>query len=238
MSRTPAALLYRYYNLWLKGKSAKYIQKSLKLSGVKFKNLTPEFLAYCRNKIKFETRANLTFEGSPINVELTEEREKKFLNHVGNGLSPDKAALIMNIPFVTVTEFWYKDAIFKAKVDIAVELCNAAMVKALYKRGVGYTIDASVITESEGTNSKGELYKNKTRIKKDHHFAGDVSAQKFYLYNRDPENWTIDGERAGKNNKAKIIEYIDKEANDIDNVSMKEYDEDQKQYDKKYKRKL
>lgn len=238
LQRASNDLLSRYYNLWLKGKSAKHIQKNLKLSDVKFKNLTPEFLAFCRNKIKYETRANLTLEGTPVNVELTEEREAEFLNHVGNGLSPDKAALIMNIPFITVTEYWYKDEIFRTKVDSAVEICNAVMVKALYKRGIGYNIDASVTTESSGTSSKGGPYSYETKVKKDRHYPGDVTAQKFYLYNRDPDNWTIDGERAGKNNKAKILEYIDNQTNDIDNEHMKDYDKEQQSYDKKYKRKV
>lgn len=242
-------ILRDYYELWLSGADTETIKKSLALSKTKFESLTPHFLQYCRHKVKFDTRAQLNDSDVPDLVKLTPERESKFLELLNAGLDYSKASLLMGIPLVTVFEYWFKNEQFKKKCEIAIELCHAQVVTALYRRAIGYeypggnvtkfrgtrvlkrkTIEGGIITEEEYT----EPYENTTIMQKIEVVEPDVTAAKFILYNRDPENWTMNGERVGSSNKGRILEWLGDQSEDINNKELEYFDDKQLEYDDNY----
>ncbi|MCK5609876.1 hypothetical protein KAR91_48840 [Candidatus Pacearchaeota archaeon] len=243
--RVPTEVLQKYYELWLSGATVARIMKKLNLSKIKFNKYTPDFLAYCRHQIKFDIRARMVEGNPPDLVELTPSREEEFLFHIGTGLTYPEAALLMDVPLITVTDYWFEDLSFKAKVDMAVKLINANVKKAFYRRVIGYEYDGGHITESEGTRTviqgKGDdktevevPFKNFTRVRKINVVEPDVAAGKFWLYNRMPNEYSIDGQRTNINNKGKILQWIEDQTNGLDDQDMENFDKEQEQYDEQY----
>jgi len=231
--RISETILESYYEYWLKGIKPLAIMEKLKLTKRKFNELTPDFLTYCRHRLKFDTRESLTTKGEPVLIELTDDRKKDFLEWILSGLPYDKAALMMNIPLITVTDFWFKDVNFKTMVDIASETSVANMTKALFKRGIGYNLPCREVSTTKGVTAEGVTFDSETTTKKIKHYPGDVAAQKFFLYNRAPDKWSIDGAKSSGSSKGKIIAYIDSLANLKDDL-LDKFDEDQKAFDEKY----
>ena len=154
----------------------------------------------------------------------------------------------MDIPLITVTDFWFKDLHFKAKVDQAVKLINANVKRAIYRRATGYEYDGGYTTESSGTRTvtegKGEdkverevPFHNITTIRKINVVEPDVNAAKFWLFNRCPDDFSIDGQRTNINNKGKILQWIEDQAAGLDDKTMADYDKGQNEYDVKYHKK-
>jgi hypothetical protein len=226
-------ILKSYYEYWLKGIKPLAIMEKLNLSKRKFNELTPDFLTYCRHRLKFDTRESLTRNEEPVLVELTDDRRKEFLEWILSGLPYDKAALMMNVPLITVTDFWFKDVTFKTMVDIASETSVARMTKALFKRGIGYNLPCEEVSTTKGVTAEGVTFDSKTTTKKIKHYPGDITAQKFFLYNRAPDKWSIDGAKTNGSGKGKIIAYIDSLSVINDNL-LDKFDEDQKAFDEKY----
>lgn len=246
--RISSVILQMYYDLWLSGATPSIIRKKLKLSVAKFKEYAPDFLTYCRHQIKYDTRIQLTKDVEPDLVKLTPARVEEFLFHIGTSLSIPDTALIMGIPLITITDFWFKDSCFKAKVDHAVLLVNANVKRALYRRATGYEYDGGHITETRGTRTVTEgvgkdkiekeiPFHNVTEIRKINVVEPDVNASKFWLYNRVPDEFSVDGQRTNINNKGKILQWIEEQTQDVDDKGMDNFDKEQDVYDKKYNRK-
>jgi DNA-binding CsgD family transcriptional regulator len=244
--RVPNEILQKYYELWLSGCSVQDIRESLNITVSKFNQYTPDFLNYCRHQVKFDIRARLTNGELPNLVTLTTEREEQFIQLLSTGLSYDKVALLMNIPLVTVLDYWFKNPEFKAKVRIATELTNARVTQALFKRAIGYQYDGGYKTRTKGVKvveyknkDTGEkLYKeipyhSETIIEKINVVEPDVNAAKFWLFNRNPEQFSIDGQRTDINNKGKILAWIE-ENTKMTNNELEDYDWEQDEYDEKY----
>lgn len=190
----------------------------------KMNELAPYFLFYCRDRIRKETRAGLASGIDPEIMPLTEERKKEFLTHIEGGLDYATACQLMGVPLPTLTEVWFKeDAVFAARAKYAAEMQNAEVQRALYKRAVGFEytevsetvakpVDNGDDEDDEETGQRPArrsalAYNTVTVTKK--HSAGNVNAQKLWLINRDPDNWTIDGSNPAKNNKGKILEALE-----------------------------
>jgi hypothetical protein len=160
-----------------------------------------------------ETRSRLAAGLGANLVPLTEAREREFISYVVAGLSYAEASAVMNVPLVTVTESWFQDELFKARVDHAVKMSNAEVVLALHRRATGYTYDASHETEtsSEGTDREGRPTSNlsKTRVRKSVHVVASVEAARTWLYNHDPEHWQPHGLPTGGSKKGLILEALE-----------------------------
>jgi len=232
-STVPVEILKKYYHLWLRGATPAQIMKNLNISSSRFNNLTPFFLTYCRHQVKFETRQNLTEKGEPVLIELTEGRKNEFIELISTGLPYNKVAIIMNVPLITVTDYWFKDLHFKNMVDIATETCNAKIVQALYKRGIGYDIEWEEVSTTEGTGEGGQ-YSTKTKSTKKKHLPGDVNAQKFYLYNRDKDNWSLDGDKATQSGKGKILAYLESLENEVTEEEEQTFEKEQEEFNEKH----
>jgi len=198
--------------------------------------------------VKYDIRAQLTQGDEPDLVKLTPTRAEEFLLHIGVGLSYPDAALIMDVPLITVTDYWFKDLHFKAKVDRAVTLMNANVVRAIYKRATGYQYDGGHRTESNGTRTVTEgagkdktekeiPFHNVTEISKINVVEPDVNAAKFWAVNRMPDQFSVDGQRTNINNKGKILQWIEEQTEGLDDKEMNGYDKEQAEYDAQYHRK-
>lgn len=222
-----------YYDLWIKGSTFSKMCQELRKSGLitergniryrtmaKFKErileLTPYFLLYCRDRVRRETRSSLANGGTTVEIALTPQRREELLNHLGSGLDMAAASLLMNIPLPTITDRWFKeDPTLQMHCKYAAEINNAEVVKALFKRAKGYTYLEQSETNSSGDNlprkdaegNVGGCYTSKTITVK--HIEGSVTAQKFWLVNKVPDEWTMDGTNPRKNNKGRILEAID-----------------------------
>jgi len=193
--------------------------------------LTPYFLLYCRDRVKNETRHSLANDGNAIEIALTPQRREELLDHLGSGLDMAAASLLMNVPLPTITDIWFKeDPTLQMHCKYAGDINNAEVVKALFKRARGYSFYEQSETNSSGDNlpkkdkegNVGGCYTSKTVTLK--HIEGNVTAQKFWLVNKVPDEWTIDGTNPRKNNKGKILEALeamtaatDEELEEMDN---------------------
>lgn len=219
-----------YYELWLAGKNLNQILNKLKKDGFtlrmtrkKLLDWTPTFLTYCRERVKKETRDRLAQGKKADLLKLTEDRERQFLDYVSAGLSFADAAEMMNIPLITVMDFWFKDnPIFHAQARSAARFQNVKVTQALYKRAVGFTYKERSTTSGVNTGKLGPMeIDTTTEVMKT--VPGAISAQKFWLINREPDLWTLDGTNPAKNNKGKILEAIDMMA-EIDEVDLEAMD--------------
>jgi hypothetical protein len=202
-------ILEKYYELWLEGKELSDIQKQLELDDKTFNDYTPAFLNYCRHHLKHNIRDNLSGADAPDVPQLTPERRAKFIEYVSLGLSYDKVSKIMNIPLITIMDFWFKEnPDFKAEAEYAIDLLDAEITMSLVKRAKGFKTQSKTTTTVEGNNEKGEV-KTTTTSETEKEFAGDVGAQKFWLINKQSDHFSVDGEVNRKGNKGKILEAID-----------------------------
>lgn len=208
--RDPAKeLLHEYYLLWKQGYSDSDIRDILGVSANVHKENQPHYFNYCKIKMKEELAAG-TFS-----IVLSESREEEFLDYVRAGVPYDKAARMMNIPIPTLLEVWFKDEDFKAKVDFALEQATTKVVKALYKRAIGYTARTKCVTT---TVTKGRVDKEgamladltvESTTEREEHMPGAIDAQKFWLINKSSESWSMDGGTMKANNKGQILQALE-----------------------------
>jgi hypothetical protein len=91
---------------------------------------------------------------------------------------------------------------------------------ALYKRAIGFEHDSEseTICENEVLDKEGNPVNTKstTKNKSRKIVYPDVNAAKYYLWNRNPDRWSREGDsgNATRNEKGKILEFINKEIND------------------------
>lgn len=233
MAKTNKDVLEAYYKLWLAGKTPSQIKKLLKLTDKNYKKLLPDFLSICRHQIQFEPRAVLTLKNkSLVKIELTEEKQIEFLHYVSSGLSYEDAALLMDVPLATVFNFWFlENPTFKLRCEKVSKFINVQATLSLFKRVKGYDVPYEKTSKSSGTNKDGEAFDSETVTTGSTHIAPDVNAAKFWLYNRDPANWTIDGMRTGKGQKGKILEFIEAQGETLTEDEIKNYDNAQTVFD-------
>jgi hypothetical protein len=201
-----------YYELFKQGLSEqgikeKFLEKFPNVSDNKYASLMPLFFNFTRLSLR-ESQA----QNGVVKIPLTQALEKNFIYLVRNGLPFDKAAKLLNIPLVTVTEFWFREyPLFKMKVDYAIELTNAEIVQALHKRAKGFSkiLRSKSVTTGRGTGGMGEEVVNTTTTEREEYIAPDVAAAKFWLVNKSPEDWRPDGKGTKEGNRGKILETID-----------------------------
>lgn len=212
-----------YYKLWKKGASESELQIAVGLSSERFEKQVPQFLAYCRHHNKHDTRESLVNGEPPDHIKLTPERREEFLNYAVGGMSMERAAKAMNVPIPTVLEVWFvSDPLLKEEMAMSSEKADAKMQLALYKRGTGYSYlskQKSVVRNKITADRREELklsdsdhgyITTETLMETEKQVAGDVNAQKFWLINKNPDKWTLDGEGNKESNKGALLTLLDK----------------------------
>ncbi len=231
--RTDEKILKKYFDLWKAGKTPDQIQEALELNETKHKALLPDFIAYTRHRVKFDTIKKLKNGEEPDTIPLTTERKAKFLEYAETGLAYDQISKLLQVPLVTILDVWFKkEPSFKIQVDHAKVRADADVQIALKERAVGFPSVIKTTTETveakkdkEGNPTDKTVVVNKTTSNTTKKVAGDVNAQKFWLVNRKPDEFTMDGEGARKNHKGEILEAIQ------DLVGAKEDDDLDSQYE-------
>lgn len=222
-----------YYKLWKAGKDNLEIREAVKMSESVFDKNLPYFLHYARRAFKEDYRNGLA-AGKPPLLELTEERRKQFLQLSSSGLSYVQVAKIMNIPLPTIMDVWFvDDPVFKAQVDTINDLMNARVQQALYKKAIGYRTTVKTVTKMKGVGEKGQPVNTTTVSKQEKIVDGDVNAQKLWLINRLPEQWSADGQVNKDGNKGTIMKMLEDETNKDALLEDAKFNEEQAAKDEK-----
>jgi len=188
-------VLKTYYTAWIAGKTNNEIAKEIfkqcqdrfispkEVSNYIKKNL-PAFHSFCRSKTISDTRKSLSETGEALRIELTPERRADLLRYVSKGKSLEKAADMINVPLLTITEIWFiEDDTLQWELKTIKDKQDIKILEALEKRALGYDLHVAEINDIAEETEKG--FKKGTHIKKTKkHVPGSVQAQEFYLINQ------------------------------------------------------
>jgi len=135
--------LKRYFTFWVQETDIKVLSKHLCVPPEYLNRWEPLLFCY-RKRRSAETQKKYTLK----QFKLTPERRARYLDLISKGMEPVRAALLMNIPFVVITEIWYaEDPTLADEAEYARDQLDIAVINALHKRAVGY--DKNLGTESE-----------------------------------------------------------------------------------------
>jgi len=211
MDQSRDEFLETFYRLWLDGLDEQQLKEELHLTDKQYLKYLPALFTYCKHHIKFETRDQLDAGRTPNLAKLTPYRREKFLEYMSLGLDFIKASSLLNVPIVTITEYWFKeDPMLKEEALMAVDKANAEVMMALKRKAIGTASEVVTETTTEGESVKEGKYSSTTTSTTKKKIAGDVAAQKFWLINRDPDKFTLDGEVNRQGNKGAIMEALSK----------------------------
>jgi hypothetical protein len=207
IKRPPDAILARYYELWLAGTPsdrlaatlATEFDEELKACGGPREMLRcgkayvakhlPAFHTYCRTKFVEVTNKTLLETGAPAVAPLTAERRAELLHYVGMGASLSKAADLLNVPLVTITELWFKeDDTLQVELNCVRDRHDLRVVAALERRALGYDLpyEETRETNEESSNDKtgcGDKTSS-TTVSGVRHYPASVTAQVHWTKNR------------------------------------------------------
>lgn len=212
--KIPKEILERYVEAVKRGDSDDKIMKDLGYNEKQYARMAPYFLAYFRDYV----RQTWYREGMKESVyPLTWDIEDKFIELARSGLPTDKIARILNVPLPIVMDVWFKDEVFKARVDLAVETANHEVITALYRRAIGFEHDSVTESETEtsqsGTSKEGVEVNysttSRTTNKSRKIVYPSVPAIELWLKNR--AGWVTGNSdiQQGNNNKGRILEWLD-----------------------------
>ena len=125
-----------------------------------------------KNKKKF-----LTKNGRKKVVKYSQEQLHIVKGLCIMGAKNEKIAKVLGVPCTTVDHWVSEDPFFRQVVLEYRELSSSDVVRSLYERAKGYDYEEDVLVR--GKNNKLGVVKRITK-----HVPCDVSAAKFYLYNR------------------------------------------------------
>ena len=221
-----------YYRMWREGKSNTDIRITLDMSEQKFGDSLPYLLHYTRQKYKEDYREGMA-NGKPPEMILTEERRRQFLQMTAAGLSYPQISKIMNVPLPTIMDVWFiEDPVFKDQVDTVNDLMNARVIQAMYKKAIGYRTTVKTVTRMKGTGEKGLPVNTTTVSKQEKIVDGDFNAQKFWVINKLPKEWSIDGEVNKDGNKGSIMKLIEQGINEKDDGEDEKFRKEQEESEK------
>lgn len=133
-----------------------------------------------------------------------------------NGACNGDIAITLGICEKTLYTWKKKHSVFNRYLERGIAICNASVERALHKRAIGYETEEVKVTYSEGDEG-GEVVDQRVVTTKQ--VAGDVGAQKFWLTNKNPKDWsdrqkivTDDGE--GGDAPVTSITFVAKDKND------------------------
>jgi hypothetical protein len=186
--RPSPELLAMYYDLWRDGLEADAmisklaeIFPALGISAAFVKRHLPAFHAHCRQQMIRDTRQALVNDQQLPSVALTPARRERLLELVGCGATLQKAADILNVPLITITDCWYADDVdLRAEVAVVRDAYDYKVVAATHKRALGYDLDVRETHEINEETEKG--YRRGTNVvTKVQHVPGSTTAQTLWL---------------------------------------------------------
>lgn len=198
--------LEKYYLSWKEGLSSDAIMRAVGMGDhpLLFRRAQPEFLFYCKNKIRREFQDQTP--ANPVShMKLSVGRRQEFLDLLSGGLSVEQAAEIMCVPLPTVYECWFKtDPLLKYEADNIRTLQNAKVVRAMYRKALGRRFIVRSRTKTKGMSEKGPI--NTTSVTETEKvIEGDFNAQKFWLINKMPEQFSDSGMKGDGGNMGAIM---------------------------------
>ena len=189
-----------------------------------FDKLKSSFVKKKQAKRKREENRTYTAPGAR---KLTPELRKRILLLIEHDQTVEEAAEICRISKASIYN-WQNSVIgFRMEMKYARSIANMHVKKALKQRAVGMHVVDTVVTRVYDRHGNIVSRINKVRNRE---LPGDVTAQQFYLINR--EGWKRDSDFTGKDNKGEILEAIDNMTKlteeDIDDTidSMKDIEEE------------
>lgn len=215
------AKINTYCQLVLDGATDEDIRESLGMQPGAYKKAQPFFLFQFRERMK---KNYLTKNPATI-PPLTDGMRERFLDCMRAGVAIPRAASMLGIPLPIITDYWFKDESFKIEVDNAVEWSHVQVEKALYRRALGFEHESQTVSRTEGLDGEDRPISSTTTNTLTKIVYGDISAQKFFLTNREPERWRLDGETGIRNTRGRILETLD-EITKADDDEMKVFDEE------------
>lgn len=209
------SLLRKYYSLLKEGKTDEELREALGLTKKEWEHYAVHFLAYSRRQAEIEATEAMIDSKPPITIPLTPERREEFIRLVGTGLAYDKAARFLNVPLVTVLDVWFQeDPLLKDELAVAADLNRVKVKQALFLKAVGGRPSkiktTTTVTSEKVVPGAGTEKSSVTTTSESHRTAEpDVNAQKFYLINHCPDEFSIDGTVNRKGNKGRVLEALD-----------------------------
>jgi len=209
VKKPPEALLASYYELWAKGLNDEQLAELLcsqfpdvvnprgasgkRRTAVQLQYISkhlPTIHTYCRNQLREKTASSLRDLGTAVAIPLTDERREQLLDFTAHGASLAKAANLLHVPLITITEVWLKnDEDLKLELECVRDRHDLQVVRALEKRALGYELDFKETRTVEGVSAKGESIDTTTVVAHVNHVPGSVEAQKLWLINR--AGWSL-----------------------------------------------
>lgn len=194
-----------YYDKWREGLDQEEIRQYLEMDEKSFRQLTPHFLAYVREK-----QFNTPVRTPEVSIPLTPERRQKFLQFMSIGKNHAQAAELINVPLPTVYEVWFKeDPEFKNECLVASKRALADIEISLYTKAKGYDTKIKTTTKTTGCDKEGRPTESATESITEKHVPADTNAIKFFLTNNMPDKYSLDGEQNKAQNKGAILEALD-----------------------------
>ena len=204
-------LCKKYYSLWKEGKTLAEIKEGLGIGEPAFKKLQPDFLVYCRHRVKHDTIEKLRAGLVPDSVPLTSENRAKFLKYAEVGMALDKISNMIDVPLITIMDYWFViDPDLQSHYQNSAAKADAEVEMALKKKALGHGSKTVTVTTTEEYDPiKGKKMTSVVTSETERPMAGDIQAQKFWLINRVADRFSLDGEGNRNTNKGKILEAIE-----------------------------
>ena len=144
---------------------------------------------------------------------ITPDALAKIKSWAESGLTDTEIAEQIGISRKTLYEWEKKYPEFKDVLTRAKRQSNDKVVGALYKRATGYTETIKKMqkirkVKYDKTGKKISEVEEFVPIEEQVHVPADVTAQKFWLTNRDPENWKNHVEVDGAVGTGSLEDYI------------------------------
>lgn len=208
-------MLERYYQCWLEGMDSRAIAEKMGIKEEHLRAYEANYMAYCRYTVQFESKENLDKYQHALQIPLTAERREQLIDLIKHGVSIGKASRILNIPIITIYDYWYVvDPTLRVEIETAIDSLDAKVMKALAKRAIGYKVKNKTVTRTSGRGADGPIDMTvESETTRD--VPADINAAKFWLINRTPDKFTLDGNANRSGSKGAIMEFINAEISNV-----------------------
>lgn len=135
--------------------------------------------------------------------EVFENKREKILELARNGYTDEQMAKYIGVSRSTFAEYKKKNKEFSDALKIAKDKADIEVENSLYKKAIGYDFVEEHLEYIPGGSDGKTKVKIVKKITK--HITGDVTAQIFWLKNRQPKKWR---DRQNIEHSGEVIEKI------------------------------
>jgi len=210
--KPPKYQLEQYYNFWIRGLETTDIAQEMNVSPEYIKQHEAVFFEFCRQTARIELQESLAGNKEVVKIELSPKRKKILIDLYSSGFPLNRIADYLNVPTITITEFWFKDdPTLKIQCEAAATKSDHDVLKALKKRAIGFRFKSKSVTT---TKIKSTIVST-VETERIQVITPSVNAQILWLINR--LGWVTGNEGLPKSADAEKTEY---------DIHEKLYDED------------